>query len=26
MPNGLANDFEDWLTECENEENVKWVK
>ena len=22
MPNGLANDFDDWLTECEDEENA----
>jgi hypothetical protein len=26
MPNGLANDFDDWLTEVEQEENAKWVK
>ena len=25
MPNGLANDFDDWLTECEDEENANEI-
>ena len=24
MPNGLSNDFDDWLTDIENEENQRW--
>ena len=25
MPNGLANDFDDWLSKIEQEENEKWL-